>query len=139
MKKPFTNRILGVNVAVTNMQEAVELIVSQIDEISGEYVCLSNVHTTVMAKGNEAYRNIQNSAFLALPDGSPLALVQRLRGYQGAAQVAGPDLMPALWKATEETEIGHYFYGSSPETIEALRKNLEEKYPNLNISYTYNE
>ena len=133
LKKPFTNRILGVNIAVTNMQESVKLILSQLEEIRGEFICLSNVHTTVMAKGNEEYRHIQNSAFLALPDGSPLALVQRLRGYKTAEQVPGPDLMPELWKATENTEIKHYFYGSSPETIEALKKKLKEAYPALKI------
>ena len=110
MKKPFTNRILGVNVAITNMEDIVRLITENIQELSGEFVCLSNVHTTVMAYENTAYRNIQNSAFLALPDGSPLSFVQRLRGYKEAQQVAGPDLMPALWKATENTEISHYFY-----------------------------
>ena len=68
MKKPFTNRILGVNIAVTNMEEAVEIIVSQLDELRGKFICLSNVHTTVMAKTNEAYCKIQNEAFLALPD-----------------------------------------------------------------------
>ena len=119
MKKPFTNRILGVNIAITNMQDTVKLIVEQIDELQGNFICLSNVHTTVMSQKDEEYRNIQNSAFLALPDGSPLSLVQRLRGYRMAEQVAGPDLMAELWKATENTEISHYFYGSTPETIEA--------------------
>lgn len=133
MKRLFTNRILGVNIAVTNMQESVNLILSQLEEIRGEFICLSNVHTTVMAKGNEEYRHIQNSAFLALPDGSPLALVQRLRGYKAAEQVPGPDIMPALWKATQQTQIKHYFYGSSPETIEALRRNLQENYPELKV------
>ena len=121
MKKPFTNRILGVNIAVTNMQDTIELILSQIDELKGKFICLSNVHTTVMSDQDEEYKKIQNAAFLALPDGSPLALLQRLRGYKGAEQVAGPDLMPALWKATENTGISHYFYGSSQETIDALR------------------
>ncbi|MGN0308913.1 MAG: WecB/TagA/CpsF family glycosyltransferase [Lachnospiraceae bacterium] len=134
LKKPFTNRILGVNIAVTCMEESVKLILSQLQELKGEFICLSNVHTTVMAKGNEEYRNIQNSAFLALPDGSPLALVQRLRGYKTAEQVPGPDIMPALWKATEKTKIKHYFYGSSPETIAALGKKLKEQYPGLNIA-----
>lgn len=133
MKRLFTNRILGVNIAVTNMQESVNLILSQLEEIRGEFICLSNVHTTVMAKGNEEYRHIQNSAFLALPDGSPLALVQRLRGYKAAEQVPGPDIMPALWKATQQTPIKHYFYGSSPETIEALQRNLQENYPELKV------
>lgn len=134
MKKPFTNRILGVNIAVTNMQDTIELILSQIDELKGKFICLSNVHTTVMSDQDEEYKKIQNAAFLALPDGSPLALLQRLRGYKGAEQVAGPDLMPALWKATENTGISHYFYGSSQETIDALRAQLQRKYPGLAIA-----
>lgn len=134
MKKPYTNRILGVNIAVTNMQETVNLIVSQIDELKGKFICLSNVHTTVMSDKDEEYRKIQNTAFLALPDGSPLALIQRLRGYKGAEQVAGPDLMPALWKTTENTHISHYFYGSTQETIHALGSKLKSQYPGLNIA-----
>lgn len=134
MKKPFTNRILGVNIAVTNIQDTVDLIVSQIEELRGEFICLSNVHTTVIAEADEEYRRIQNSAFLALPDGSPLALVQRLRGYKGAEQVAGPDLMPALWKATENTDISHFFYGSTQETIDALSAKLKERYPGVKIA-----
>lgn len=134
MKKPFTNRILGVNIAITNMQETVNLIIEHLEEIRGQFICLSNVHTTVMSERDAEYRKIQNSAFLALPDGSPLALVQRLRGYRRAEQVAGPDLMPAIWKATEHTEYSHYFYGSTPETIAALEKNLRSKYPDMKIA-----
>lgn len=134
MKKPFTNRILGVNIAVTNMQETVNLIKAQIEDLQGKFICLSNVHTTVMAQEDEEYRRVQNSAFLALPDGSPLALVQRLRGYKEAEQVPGPDLMPALWKATENTGISHYFYGSSQETIDDLRAEIGKKYPGLAIA-----
>ncbi len=134
MKKPFTNRILGINVAITNIRDTVNLIVKQIDALKGEFICLSNVHTTVMSQKDAEYRKIQNSAFLALPDGSPLALIQRLRGYRMAEQVAGPDLMPALWKATELTELSHYFYGSTQETIEALEKKLRKDYPGLKIA-----
>lgn len=134
MKKPFTNRILGVNIAVTNMQDTVKLIVEHIDELKGQFICLSNVHTTIMAYDSPQYSQIQNAAFLALPDGSPLALVHRLRGYKEAQQVAGPDLMPALWNATENMQISHYFYGSTQDTIDGLKINLQRKYPNLQIA-----
>lgn len=134
MKKPFTNRILGVNISVTNMREAVKLIISQIHELKGEFICLSNVHTTVMAKESKEYCKIQNSAFMALPDGSPLAFVQRLRGYKEAETVPGPDLMPEIWKKTEYTDISHYFYGSTPETVQALETTLKKKYPKLKIA-----
>lgn len=134
MKKPFTSRILGVNIAITNMQDAIDLITEHIEELKGKFICLSNVHTTVMAEKDEDYRRVQNAAFLALPDGSPLALVQRLRGFKEAEQVAGPDLMPGIWKATENTDISHYFYGSTPETIDGLEINLRKKYPCLKIA-----
>ena len=134
MKKPFTNRILGVNVAVTNMDDVVNLITNHLEELKGKFICLSNVHTTVMAYERAEYRKVQNASFIALPDGRPLSFVQRLRGYKEAEQVSGPDLMPALWKATENTEVSHYFYGSSEETIAALEKNLKKKYPNLKIA-----
>ena len=134
MKKPFTNRILGVNIAVTNMQDTVKLIIEHIDELKGQFICLSNVHTTIMAYESPQYSKIQNAAFLALPDGSPLALVHRIRGYKEAEQVAGPDLMPALWEATENLNLSHYFYGSTQETIDALRENITLKYPGMQIA-----
>lgn len=134
MNKPFTNCILGVNVAITNMEDMKNLIANHIDELKGQFICLSNVHTTVMAYEDAEYRKIQNSAFVALPDGSPLSFVQRFRGYKDATQVAGPDLMPEIWSVTEHTEISHYFYGSSEETIAALRKRLEKDFPNMKIA-----
>ena len=134
MKKPFTNRILGVNVAVTNMHDTVKLIIEHIDELKGQFICLSNVHTTIMAYESPQYSKIQNAAFLALPDGSPLALVHRIRGYKEAEQVAGPDLMPALWEATKNLNLSHYFYGSTQKTIDALRENITLKYPGMQIA-----
>ena len=134
MKKPFTNRILGVNIAVTNMQDTVKLIIEHIDELKGQFICLSNVHTTIMAYESPQYSKIQNAAFLALPDGSPLALVHRIRGYKEAEQVAGPDLMPALWEATENLNLSHYFYGSTQDTIDALRENITLKYSGMQIA-----
>lgn len=134
MEKPKQCSILGVNVAVTNMSQIIKYILENIHQLKGEYITLSNVHTTVLSYENKDYRMIQNRAFLALPDGSPLSYVQRLRGFQDARQTAGPDLMDRMWQLTENTDIKHYFYGGSPEAIENLKKNLKKKYPNLKIA-----
>ncbi len=131
--KPETCCILGVNVAVSNLQQSTEYILENLERLRGNYICLSNVHTTVTSYSNHEYRRIQNEAYLALPDGSPLSYVQRLRGFQEARQVAGPDLMNSMWKATENTEVTHFFYGASQETIDLLREKLKERYPGLKI------
>ena len=49
MKTIKTCRILGVNIAVTNMEETVRYIEENRQELSGKYICVSNVHTTVMS------------------------------------------------------------------------------------------
>ena len=128
--------ILGVNIAVTNMDEVVNFIYDNIDNLKGKYICVSNVHTTVMSYENEEYKNVQNSAILRLPDGKPLSSVQRKRGYRNAERVTGPDLMERIFKDSNE-KITNYFYGSTEETLNILESKLKDKYPNLKVSGFY--
>lgn len=127
-----TCRILGVNIAVTNMAQTVQYIENNLEKLRGKYICVSNVHTTVMAHDNPAYRNVQNSAAIALPDGKPLSVVSRKRGYTEAERVTGPDLMEELF--TRENGLKHFFYGDKEETLQILQQKLKEKYPDIQIA-----
>lgn len=129
--------ILGVNINVTNMNETVSYITDNLERLKGNYICVSNVHTTVMAYEDERYRNIQNSGAMALPDGGPLSVVSRRRGFKEAERVTGPDLMNKIFKISEEKGFTHYFYGSTKETLIELNNKLSEKYPNLKIVGMY--
>ena len=127
-----TCRILGVNIAVTNMAQTVQYIENNLEELRGKYICVSNVHTTIMAHDNPAYRNVQNSAAIALPDGKPLSVVSRIRGYTEAERVTGPDLMGELF--ARENGLKHFFYGDKEETLQILQQKLKEKYPDIQIA-----
>lgn len=129
--------ILGVNIAVTNLNETVRYIEENLGELKGNYICVSNVHTTITAYEDEEYRKIQNGGALALPDGKPLSIVSKRRGFKNAERVTGPDLMGALFKESEEKGYKHYFYGSTEETLRLLKIKLNEKYPKLNIVGMY--
>lgn len=132
-----TCNILGVNINVTNMQETVKVITENLENIKGNYICVSNVHTTVMSYEDESYKAIQNSGFMALPDGKPLSIVSKKRGFKEAERVTGPDLMEEIFKISEERGYSHYFYGSTQETLDILRVKLKEKYPNIGIAGMY--
>ena len=41
--------ILGTRILVTNMADTVERIEHDVEELRGKYICVGNVHTTVMA------------------------------------------------------------------------------------------
>ena len=132
-----TCNILGVNINVTNMEDTVKVITENLDDIKGDYICVSNVHTTVMSYEDECYRDIQNSGFMALPDGKPLSVISKKRGFSKAERVTGPDLMQEVFKISEEKGYSHYFYGSTQDTLDKLKKKLNEKYPNMKIVGMY--
>ena len=129
--------ILKTNINVTDMDKTIAYITGNLEELRGDYICVSNVHTTVMAFRDESYRKVQNSGAMALPDGQPLSIVSRRRGYSEAQRVPGPDLMPAILHLSEEKGYRHYFYGSTPETLEKLRKVLLDRFPKLQIVGMY--
>ncbi len=132
MAEMKTCNILGTNIAVTNMQETVKFLEEKLEELRGSYICVSNVHTTIMAYEDEEYRVVQNSAAAALPDGKPLSSYSRKHGFPEAERVTGPDLMGEMF--ARDNGLRHYFYGGSPETIAVLEKKLKEKYPTLQIA-----
>ena len=129
--------ILKTDINVTSMEKTLNYLCDNMEQLRGNYVCVSNVHTTVMAYRDAEYRKIQNSGAMALPDGKPLSIVSRHRGYRDAERVPGPDLMLRLFKESERRGYRHYFYGSTEETLQALKDNLEHAYPNLNIVGMY--
>lgn len=110
------------------METALNYIQRNLKELSGQYICISNVHTTVMSYEDKTYRKIQNHAVLALPDGKPLSVLCRKNGFLKADRVTGPDLMEEIFRRSKECGYRHYFYGSKPETLKVLEQKLKEQY-----------
>lgn len=135
-KIPVCN-ILGVNIASVNVDWVVKYLKKNVEILSGDYVCVSNVHTTVTSYEDSEYRNIQNGGIMALPDGGPLSSIGRKRGYHSMARITGPSLMGEIFNISAKNGYRHYFYGSTEETLEKLRGNLQEKYPEMQIVGMY--
>lgn len=127
------DNILGVNIAVTNMESTIHELAEKRNEWKGQYICVSNVHTTVMAHENPEYMKIQNEAVMALPDGSPLSSYSRENGKVVARRVTGPDLMRELLTRSGEYGFTHFFYGSTQDTLDKLRAKIEGSYPDAKI------
>lgn len=129
--------ILKTNINVTNMSDTIKYIDGHLDDLRGKYICVSNVHTTVMSYENEEYRKIQNGAAMALPDGAPLSSYSRRKGYKQAQRVTGPDLMLELFAISKEKGYRHYFYGATEETLQSMKEVLERDYPGIQIAGMY--
>lgn len=126
--------IMGVRIAVTDMETTVRRIEEHLDDWRGEYICVANVHTTVTAHDDPSYRAVQNGAVMALPDGRPLSQYSRRKGFAQAARVTGPDLMKEMLRESAQKHYRHYFYGSTQETLDILREKITRNYPGAVIA-----
>lgn len=126
--------IMGVRIAVTDMETTVRRIEEHLDDWRGEYICVANVHTTVTAHDDPSYRAVQNGAVIALPDGGPLSQYSRRKGFAQAARVTGPDLMKEMLRESAQKHYRHYFYGSTQETLDILREKITRNYPGAVIA-----
>ena len=132
-----TCKILGVNIAAVNMNSLLKFITTNLDKLKGEYICVSNVHTTVIAYDNKDYLNVQNSSILSIPDGGPLSSVGRKRGYNEMERTTGPDLLDEVLKISADKKYRHYFYGSTNETLDKLQYEIKKKYGDVYIVGKY--
>ena len=127
--------VLDCLVSRTNMSHALQKVQGRIANRQGGYVCFSNVHTVVMARKDLRLRGITNNSFLSVPDGKPLSIVGKWRGIADVGRVAGPDFMPYFIQMAKGTR--HFFFGSTPETLEKLMANIRSQYPETIITGGY--
>lgn len=125
---------MGTGIAAIDMSFLVDYVERNLDALRGNYVCVSNVHTTVTGYRDETYRAVQNGSAMCIPDGGPLSSVGRRRGFPQMSRTTGPDLMRKLFERSGENRIRHYFYGSTDETLAELDRRLKAAYPAIEIA-----
>lgn len=132
-----TCNIMGVNIAAINMEGLLYFTEKNIANLSGDYMCVSNVHTTVTSWEDKDYCAIQNGGIMAIPDGGPLSSVGQKRGHKSMQRTTGPSYMGEIFTISVEKGYRHYFYGSTDETLGKLYKTLEYDYPGIQIAGMY--
>lgn len=132
-----TCNIMGVNIAAINMEWLLDYLEKNLSEIKGDYICVSNVHTTVTSYEDATYCAIQNGGLMAIPDGGPLSTVGQKRGYKNMERTTGPSLMGEIFEISAKKGYRHYFYGSKEETLELLQQKLTNNYPGIQIAGMY--
>lgn len=132
-----TCKIMGVRIAAIDMTWLIDFTKKYIKELSGDYLCVSNVHTTVMSYDDPEYCAVQNGGIMAIPDGGPLSSVGRKRGFSQMKRTTGPDYMKEILKISAKEGYRHYFYGSTEETLKKLQETISKDYPGVQMAGMY--
>lgn len=129
--------VLDVNISAIDMDDACSLVEGAISRGEKKYICVCPVSTIMECKRDQKARMSVNSADLATPDGMPVVWMGKMRGYKNIKRVYGPDLMRNICDVSRIKGYKNYFYGSSGNVLNKLKKNLNKKYPGLIISGMY--
>lgn len=133
---PICN-IMGVNIAAIDMQWLLDFTKKNIKNLSGDYMCVSNVHTTVISYEDRSYCAVQNGGIMAIPDGGPLSTVGQKRGFINMKRTTGPSYMDEILRISMTKGYRHYFYGSTEMTLKKLYGILEKDYPGVQVAGMY--
>jgi len=129
--------ILGMRVDGTSYKDTTKRVMDWATSGDFRSVCIANVHMAMEAYDSQDFRNIVNRADVITPDGMPLVLLLRILGLKNQPRVYGPTLMKHICEASVRIGASVGFYGSTPETLKALVKNLTNSIPNLDVGYNY--
>lgn len=132
MKMIFkVRRLAELPVAMTTFDDAVEKTCVHARAGSGGMdIHLINAYSIALTTTDERYRQCLNGASYNLPDGKPLSLLTRFSS-QALSQVRGPSYFEAVLDVGRSRNLRHFLLGSTPETLEALKRAINLKFPGV--------
>lgn len=125
--------VVGSHYTALPRAQVTQLILNHALARKGSYVCVSNVHTTMMGFWDPSYQAITNASLVSVPDGVPLVWAMRALGALQQDRVRGPSLMKDLCSVGTSLGLKHYLFGSTPETLARLKEKLLLQYSGIQI------
>ena len=116
-------------VSKVNLDTAIAFINEVVSRGKTGYVCVSNARVCHLSNNNPEYCAIQNNSLLTVPDGKPLVWIAHNMGFNMVGQVACNELFHAILKESASKGYSHYFYGSTPTSIEKMKERVAKEYP----------
>lgn len=129
---PLRSDVFGTRVSVTSVAEVGDLILGR----AGVCVVIANVHSVMSSRRDMALAAALDAADVVTPDGVPLTWALGVNGHE-AVRVTGIDVLSDVANRGRTAGLRHYFYGSTPDTLDAMRTRLADDYPGIEIVGTF--
>lgn len=138
---PRKQSVLGSGISATSYAEVADVCARWVRErragqapFHARFVTVTSVHGVITGFFDRPFRGILNAADIATPDGMPVVWAMRSFGVRGQGRVYGPDLMLELCRRAALEGQRLFLYGAGQKTLDALRQNLPERFPGLEIA-----
>ena len=136
---PNMTRMKFMNTEVDNltMAEALLEIDKLIKQNKKAYVVTPNVDHIVQLERGGPLTEVYKNADLILTDGKPLIWISKWYGTPIKEKISGSDLFPRLCAMAAQKGYKMYFLGAAEGVAAKAAKNLEKRFPGLQVVGTY--
>lgn len=129
--------VLGVSVDATDYEAAVDQIIQAGRDRNPLAVTALAVHGLMTGVLDDEHRYRLNSFDLVVPDGQPVRWALNWIYKTGLRdRVYGPTLSLEVCKRAEQEGLAVYFFGSTPDILDRLQRNLLVRFPRLRVAGT---
>lgn len=125
--------LLGVKIHDTSLPEALDSIFQEIENKSQSFAVTLNPEFFVLARRDNEFRDILNSAFLSAPDGVGVLFAARVFGKKIRGRITGNDLVREISRTAEARGYSIYFFGGRDDAAERASEALKKDFPRLSV------
>jgi N-acetylglucosaminyldiphosphoundecaprenol N-acetyl-beta-D-mannosaminyltransferase len=120
---------LGIHINAANLEKTTAFLKGY-DFNKPGYISFPDSSVLATAQDNPKLKEILNRALLTLPDGKPSEIYARMKGFRNVSTVSGYWLVKELL----QSNLTHYFLGSTEEKLNKIITNIRAEFPAAHIA-----
>ena len=120
---------------VTNLSEAVEFVIEAATHHRALPIRLANAYCVAVAFREKQYNSLLRGSGLNFPDGTPVVWSMQRNKYhtKPAGRVRGPSLFVRVIDKGRESNLNHFFLGTTPATLDRMQNQIASLYPGTEV------
>ncbi|MDU7966042.1 MAG: WecB/TagA/CpsF family glycosyltransferase [Paeniclostridium sordellii] len=126
-------KIFDIPFTTFKKKDLIEEILKRVNKNEKTYIVTANAEIAMYAKQNKDYENIIKKANYIVPDGIGVVKGAKILNQYIPERIPGIELMVDLLEKANDNGYSVYFYGAREEVLNMMIKNLQVKFPKLNI------
>ena len=129
-----TRELLGIRIAMTDYDQAMDVMDGMIARRDRGYICAVAVHAVMVAQRDAEMRRALDESTLTVPDGMPLVWAANTLGENLPHRVYGPELMRLYSQRCVAERHRVWLYGGrDPGHLVQLALKLRQRHPGIQI------
>jgi N-acetylglucosaminyldiphosphoundecaprenol N-acetyl-beta-D-mannosaminyltransferase len=128
---------MGTYAHAVGRHETVAALARFLEDGRPRHIVTLNVDFLHKANASPSFKELLNSADLAVLDGKPLVWVAKYLGFSHCERVTGPDLIAACAELSANQGYRIFLLGGADGVADEAKQLLEERYPGVQICGAY--